>query len=174
MSPLDPMGMGAGMTSTGALTVRATGVHLVFTQPVSAPGVPAQYVEHILGEVFVDSLAAPAPPVPSLDLSLSGSSSLSPSSSCPGGRTRGASSGASASGSGSSGGGSTSSGSLTPAASGSISQGTTSGSTGTSLPAAFAMALRKPLWLLLAYLVWQTLVVGTGWSLWNWRREEAS
>jgi hypothetical protein len=30
------------------------------------------------------------------------------------------------------------------------------------------------LWLLLAYLVWQALVVGTGASLWNWRREEAA
>jgi hypothetical protein len=38
------------------------------------------------------------------------------------------------------------------------------------VPARFATALRKPLWLLLAYLVWQALVVGTGWSLWNWRR----
>jgi hypothetical protein len=33
--------------------------------------------------------------------------------------------------------------------------------------------LRKPLWLLLAYLVWQALVIATGTSLWNWRRGEA-
>ena len=49
-----------------------------------------------------------------------------------------------------------------------------SSSGGNSLPAAFAAALRKPLWLLLAYLVWQALVIATGWSLWNWRRGEAS
>jgi hypothetical protein len=30
--------------------------------------------------------------------------------------------------------------------------------------------LRKPLWLLLAYVLWQTLVIGTGVSLWSWRR----
>jgi hypothetical protein len=42
--------------------------------------------------------------------------------------------------------------------------------TANSLPARFASALHKPLWLLLAYVVWQLLVVGTGWSLWNWRR----
>jgi hypothetical protein len=34
--------------------------------------------------------------------------------------------------------------------------------------------LKKPLWLLLAYVLWQALVVGTGVSLWNWRRGEAS
>ena len=56
------MGLGTGMTNSGAETVTATGVHVVFTQPVNQPGVPAQYVEHILGEVFVDSLATPATP----------------------------------------------------------------------------------------------------------------
>jgi hypothetical protein len=71
-------------------------------------------------------------------------------------------------------GGSSSSGSLSPSASafGSTSQ-PTSGSTGSSLPAAFAAALRKPLWLLLAYVLWQAIVIGTGVSLWNWRRGEA-
>jgi hypothetical protein len=42
------------------------------------------------------------------------------------------------------------------------------------MPARFASALRKPLWLLLAYVVWQLLVIGTGWSLWNWRRGGAT
>ena len=54
-------------------TITATGVHVAFAQPVDAPGVPAQFVEHILGEVFVDSLAAPAGPAPSLDLGGGGS-----------------------------------------------------------------------------------------------------
>jgi hypothetical protein len=57
---------------------------------------------------------------------------------------------------------------------GSTSQPTSATSTGNSLPARFATALRKPLWLLLAYVVWQLLVIGTGWSLWNWRRGGAS
>jgi hypothetical protein len=42
-----------------------------------------------------------------------------------------------------------------------------------SLPARLAAALTKPLWLLLAYVLWQALVIGTGASLWYWRRGEA-
>jgi hypothetical protein len=38
----------------------------------------------------------------------------------------------------------------------------------------FAAALRKPLWLLLAYVFWQAIVIGTAASLWNWRRSGAS
>jgi hypothetical protein len=72
-------------------------------------------------------------------------------------------------------GGPASSSSLSPSAStvGSTSQPSAS-STGNSLPAAFAAALRKPLWLLLAYVLWQALVIGTGASLRNWRRDGAS
>ena len=171
-------GPGAGTNNAGEETVTATGVHIVFTQPVSPSGVPAQFVEHILGEVFVDSLAAPATALPNIPFS---SSSLSSSSSsCLGGghshlRTSG--SGLTAGGSSSSiaGSASSGSGSVSPSASGfgSSSQPNAS-STGTSLPARFATALRKPLWLLLAYVVWQLLVIGTGWSLWNWRRGGAS
>jgi hypothetical protein len=153
-------------------------LHVVFTQPVNQSGVPAQYVEHILGEVFVDSLAVPAGAPPDLGNlgfgSSSFSSSSSPSSSCHG---SGHSSGASTAGGSSSAGGSNSSSSLSPSGSafGSASQpGSSSGSTGNSLPAAFAAALRKPLWLLLAYLLWQVLVIGTGASLFNWRRDGAS
>jgi hypothetical protein len=168
-------------------------VHLVFTQPVNQSGVPAQFIEHILGEVFVDSLAVPAGNPPGLDLSSPGSSSssLSSASSCGGGghsRKTAAGSGsaagggapiaggsASTAGGTSLAGGSTAPGSLTPSGSafGSNSQPSAS-STGNSLPAAFASLLRKPLWLLLAYVLWQALVVATGASLWNWRRDEAS
>jgi hypothetical protein len=183
-SPFDPTGLGS---SASEETVTATGVHLVFTQPVNQSGVPAQFVEHILGEVFVDSLAVPAGNPP--DLSLSSSlSSTSPSSSssfsassCGGGHSsKTTAGGASTSGgSGSTIGGSSSAGGST--ASGSLPSGSAlgatsqpgSGSTGNSLPAAFAAALRKPLWLLLAYVLWQALVIGTGASLWNWRRGEA-
>jgi hypothetical protein len=174
------MGPNTGTSGTGAQTVTATGVHVVFTQPVNQSGVPAQYVEHILGEVFVDSLAVPAGALPDLGFSASSSSfssSSSPSSSCQSGGQSGG--GSSTAGGSSSVGGSNASGSLSPSAStfGSTSQpGSTSGSspTGNSLPAAFASALRKPLWLLLAYIVWQALVIGTGASLWNWRRDGAA
>jgi hypothetical protein len=155
------------------MTVSATGLHVLFAPPARQAGVPAQHAEYVLGEVFLDSLAVPAAPLTDLDLS---SSLLS--SSCPGGgQSSGTASGASSlgAGGGSSAGGATASGSLSSDASafGSASQ-PTSGSSGNSLPAAFAEALRKPLWLLLAYVVWQALVIGTGVSLWNWRRGDAS
>ncbi|HET7567851.1 MAG TPA: hypothetical protein VFJ91_07665, partial [Gaiellaceae bacterium] len=44
------------------------------------------------------------------------------------------------------------------------------GSTQQSIPQAFVSALRKPVWLLVAYLVWQALVIATGASLWSWRK----
>jgi len=146
--------------STNEEAVTASGLHVAFTQPVDAPGVPAQYAEHVFGEVFVDSLAAPAGPIPKLKLSglgLSGSKN--------GGGTSGFGSG---SGSGSiSGttGGSTSSGygSSSPTA------GTTGSTASQAAPASFTSLLTKPTWLLIAYLVWQAMVVGTGASLWRWR-----
>jgi hypothetical protein len=163
------MGLNSGTSSSGAETVTATGVHVVFTQPVNQPGVPAQYVEHILGEVFVDSLAVPAPPAPNLDLS----SSSSFSSACLG-HSRGTTSGGGlTSGGSASAAGSGSSSSLSPSASG-FGSASQPSSTGNSLPAAFAAALRKPLWLLLAYVLWQAIVIATGVSLWNWRRGGAS
>jgi hypothetical protein len=179
-------GTDGGAPSSAEETVTATGLHVVFTQPVSPPGVPAQYVQHILGEVYVDSLAVPAPPLPDLGLSTGGGSS------CLGGghghrsKTAGGASaaggggsatgGSAATGGGSStAGGSASSGSLAPSGSSLTSSsqpGSSSG--GRSLPAELASALRKPLWLLLAYLAWQALVVATGVSLWGWRREGAA
>ena len=163
-----------GMTSSGGMTISATGLRVVFTQPAGQSGVPAQHAEYNLGEVFLDSLAVPAGPLPDLDL-LSSSSPLS--SSCVGGSDpSGATSGAASTGGGSlSAGGSTSSSTLSPSASefGATSQPVSS-STGNSLPVAFAAALKKPLWLLLAYVLWQAIVIGTGVSLWNWRRGEAA
>jgi mucin-2 len=178
-SPFNPSGAG---TNSAEETVTATGLHVVFTQPVNESGVPAQYAEHILGEVFVDSLAVPAGPPPSLDLtsplSSSSSSSSFSASTCGGGHSSKTTAGgaSTAGGSGSTAGGSSSvGGSTSPGAlsSSGSTLGSGSSSTGNSLPAVFATALRKPLWLLLAYLVWQALVLGTGASLWNWRRGEA-
>jgi hypothetical protein len=124
---------------------------VLFTQPVQQSGVPSQNAEHVFGEVFADSLASPAPPVPKLKLS---------------GSLIGGSSGGGASGLGSGGvgtGGSTSS---------TYGSSPTSGSTGgasQSLPASFMSLLSKPTWLLIAYLIWQAMVIGTGVTLWRWR-----
>lgn len=144
------------------LTITATGVHVKFTQPVDQSGVPAQYFEHILGEVFVDSLAAPAGPVPKFKFSSGGKSTVvsGGSSSSSGGGIVG---GSSSSIPGTGGGGSSSY----------SSPGTSSGSTGTpsesSTPTVLTSALSKPMWLLAAYLVWQALAIATGASLWRWR-----
>jgi hypothetical protein len=180
-------------------TVIATGVHVAFTQPVEAAGVPAQYVEHILGEVYVDSLAQPASALPDLGLDLStvsgdgslfGSSSGASSGSClTGGRsgTKGTKSSGGTLGGGSTGGGPTPpASSSAPSSSGFASgssqptSGVLAGSTGEPVaatgtapaasPMGFLSALKKPLWLLVIYLVWQVLMLVTGVSVWHWYR----
>jgi hypothetical protein len=130
------------------LQVTATGVHVKFTQPVGASGVPAQFAEHILGEVFADSLAAPAGPIPKLNLGGAGSVVGT-------GTTGSGSVGSSTTGAYSTTG-------STPASS------STSGAS-QSLPAAFIGMLSKRTWFLLAYFLWQSLVIGTGASLYYWR-----
>src|SRR5207245_2121270 len=100
---------------------------------------------HIVGEVFADSLAAPAPPIPKLSSGGTGSSI-----GAVGGGTAGLSGGTSF-GSGSS--------------YGSGSTGATAGSS----PSAFTALLNKPAWLLAAYLAWQAFMLATGASLWRWR-----
>jgi hypothetical protein len=179
-------GTPAGGSDSSEEKVTATGVHVVFTQPVDQPGVPAQYVQHILGEVSVDSLATPAGPLPNLNLSSLNLTSVNSCGSKGGhaGRTK-KSGGASKGGGGSSAGGSTSSSSPSASGFGSTSSGPTSssltgsasqpvssltGNAGQAFPTRLAAALRKPLWLLLAYLLWQALMIGTGWSLWRWHR----
>jgi hypothetical protein len=137
------------------LTITATGVHVAFVQPADAPGVPSQFVDHIVGEVFVDSLAAPAPPIPSLNFA-GGNGSAS-------GET--ASGGSFGSGSGStgfsSGGGSSSGYASQPASSGSAAQAS-------SAPSLLSALTNRPTWLLVGFLVWQTLLIGTGVSLRHW------
>ena len=150
-------------------TVTATGVHVVFDQPIDQSGIPAQNVEHILGEVYVDSLASPGTPVGKLpNLGLSGSSSSSS------GSSGGSGTASSASGSG---GGVVGSTGVASTGTGYSSTGT-AGSTGTTSPQAgsqspvqtfLASFARKPLWLLFSYFVWQALVIGTGASLWYLR-----
>jgi hypothetical protein len=139
------------------LTITATGVHVAFVQPADAPGVPSQYVDHIVGEVFVDSLAAPAPPIPSLNFGGSGAGSA------VGGTASGGSFGSGSGSTGfSSGGGSSSSGySSQPASSGSAAQAS-------SAPSLLSALTNRPTWLLVGFLVWQTLLIGTGVSLRHW------
>jgi hypothetical protein len=174
----DQSGMTSSSGSNGLFTlgttnnaaeekVTATGVHVVFTQPVTPPGVPAQHVEHILGEVSLDSLAVPAAKIPKFGLKLSSSSS---SSSCLGGKLGG--SGTNTSSGLSSAGGSTSSGSPSGFSSGSTASAQpTSSSTGGALPERLASILKKPLWVLVAFLLWQALAVGTAVSLLRWRKD---
>ena len=131
--------------SANELTITATGVHVAFTQVVNQAGVPAQTVDHIVGEVFADSLAAPAPPLPSLSFGAAG---------LPTGLTGGT---AGVPGGTSFGTGSSSAGS------------DVTGTPGGSAPSAFTTLLGKPAWLLAAYLVWQALILATGASLWRWR-----
>jgi hypothetical protein len=135
------------------MTITATGIHVVYTQPANQPGVPSQSVEHIYGEVFADSLASPAPPMPKFHLGGGGGS-----------KGGGGGGGGSSSGGGYGGAGSSGSGSGSGYGSGSGSTTTTPGT-----PASFATIFGKPLWLLIAYLVFQTIVLATGATLWRWR-----
>jgi hypothetical protein len=183
------MGTASDGTDSSELRITATGVHVVFTQPVDQAGVPAQYVQHILGEVSLDSLAVPAGPAPNLNLDLN-------SSPCG---VKGAhavktkiSGGSSKAGGGAAGGGSSAAGGSTPSSSlagtrtasaSTASPGATSSLTGESQPASSAtgsvgqasptglvsVLRKKPLWLLLAFLVWQALMISTGVTLWKWR-----
>jgi len=132
--------------SRNELAITATGVHVVFVQPVNQSGVPSQTVDHIVGEVYADSLASPAPPLPKLSL---GGTSSPPS--VTGGGTTGGSGGTSFGSSASS------SSSATPAAA------------AAAPPSFITTALSKPAWLLVAYLVWQGIMIATGVSLWRWR-----
>lgn len=170
------------------MTITATGLHVVFTQPAGAPaGVPAQNSEHILGEVFLDSLAVPGVPFSagSLDLNLNSNSSSpsSPSSgsSCLGGIAGGKKSGGVAAG-GLTAGGSNAAGSLASSGSGlgsgygSTSQpgsGSSAGPLGAALGQVASWVRHKPTWLLLSYLVWQALALAAAASLWKWQGEGA-
>jgi len=188
-------------TTNGEETIDATGLHVVFTQPVSAPGAPTQFAEHILGEVYVDSLAVLGQPLPNLDLNSPGgplaggaTTTKTGTKTKPKPKTKKlrATGGLSKRGRGSSAGGSTASGTFPSSSSGFGSPQPSSSSTGyasqpsssstgapqtnasQSIPATVASALKKPWWLLIAYLVWQALAIAAGTTLWSWRRGEAT
>jgi hypothetical protein len=152
-------------TSGNQATVVATGIHVDVQQPPTAPGVPTQFVEHTVGEVFADSLAVPATPLPELlPLSAAAATGAGQSDSSTGGRA-----GTTASSLGGSGAGGTSSPSS--------STSTPRGGTGAHLSPGMVttgVAPQKPLWLLLLYFMWQALVIGTAVSLWWWRAARAA
>ncbi|HEY0408808.1 MAG TPA: hypothetical protein VGE42_00930, partial [Candidatus Dormibacteraeota bacterium] len=154
------------VTSSGnQVTVDATGIHVDVQQPPTAPGVPTQFVEHTVGEVFADSLAVPATPLPELlsllSLPASGTASAGTGQSGP----SVGSTGSSLMGSGGTGGGASS-----PPGSTSATRGGAGARSGLAPGMVTTGVTReKPLWLLLLYFMWQALVLGTAVSLWWWR-----
>lgn len=184
-------------TKDGEETIDATGVHVYFTQPINAPGAPSQFAEHILGEVYVDSLAVLAQPLQAPGFGDS-SSQLGGGKTKPGAATKSKagtpakgggtgtaathSAGTPISGSTSSGAfpssGSEISGSVQPEASSSFGSpslpASPTGGSAQAAPSGFVSAVKKPVWLLIGFLIWLGLSGATGWSLWKWRREGAS
>jgi hypothetical protein len=179
------------------VTLDAVGVLIRLAPASPAPGVPANFTAMAVGEVFADSLAVPGeangelddglPDVgpdtgslspPSTETGAAGPSDLSSAaggetgltSGGSGGLTSGASGGASFA-SGSSGSTSGSSG----AALGSNGASTTAPSAGLAAPASARRLVghEKPTKLLLLYLLWQSLVIGTVASLYLWRKAAA-
>jgi len=141
-------------TSTAQETVTATGVRVSETQP----GPPQQTVQHTLGYVFADNLAVPS--AAAVDLGGLGAGSLGGSGLATGsGYVPGTEGSPATLGS--------------PGSPGTTAPGTTTAPPAgkSSLPAAPASSLikNKPLWLLLLYFMWQSLLVGTLCSIWWWR-----
>jgi len=129
-------------TSQGASEhVDAVGVLVQWVQPaaLTPPGVPSQFLDHYLGEVVIDNEAMLAAPTSSGAYAPFG-----------GGTTFSSSIG----------------GYTGPAASGPVSAPPASHS---SRPAGIRITPAHPLWLLLLYLAWQALMIGTAASLYLWR-----
>jgi hypothetical protein len=179
------------------LTLDAVGVLIRLAPASPAPGVPAEFTALAVGEVFADSLAVPGAAGGELDDGLPGDiggeagSLTSPPSDT--GATAGQADLARASGAvaaagpafasdaGSFGNGT----SGLSGASGSGTSGSALGSGGSSTPAGRSSRLAspaaarrlvgrlKPTSLLLLYLIWQSLVIGTVASLYLWRKAAA-
>ena len=147
------------------MSIDAVGVIIRFAPPSPAPGVPAQFTSMAVGEVFVDSLA-----VPGGDGLLDDGLSYDPISGelLPDGSFGdvGLFGGAFGSDDDSFGNGSRS---------GSSRPGSASGSrAGSQLASGRLVTNDKPILLLLLYLLWQSLVIGTVVSLHLWRKAEAA
>jgi hypothetical protein len=150
-------------TSGNQATVVASGIHVDVQQAPTAPGVPTQFVEHTIGEVFADSLAVPATPLAELLPLLP----LSPAAS--GGAGQSGPSGGTAGTAVSSLGGSGAGGTSYPSSSTSSPRGGTGAHSVSPGLVTTGVTRQKPLWLLLLYFMWQALVIGTAVSLWWWR-----
>jgi hypothetical protein len=166
------------------LTLDAVGVLIRLAPAAPAPGVPANFTAMAVGEVFADALAVPGEggvelgglsgvsgetgslTSPSTDTGTAGPSDLSSASGDTGstGTASGGSTGGASFGSGSSG-----------AALGSNGAASSSPSARVAAPAAARrlVAHEKPTKLLLLYLLWQSLVIGTVASLYLWRKAAA-
>lgn len=154
-------------SSNNQVTVDATGIHVDVAQPPTAPGVPRQFADHTLGEVYADSLAVPAAPAGDLLPLLPVTSGAAGGGGATGGST-GATSGE-GSGTAGSGGLGGNGGTAYPTSPG---QSPHSGSSNRATsPALFTTGVikEKPLWLLFLYFAWQALIIGTAVSLWWWR-----
>lgn len=132
--------------------VDAVGVQVGWVQPaaLTPSGVPSQFVTHTLGEVVVDNEATLAAP---------SASSLLGGAFTPLGDGAGFA--------GLTGGGATSTSTTLPA--GSSAPAATAPPRHQSTPTAVRIATAKPTWLLLLYLAWQALLIGTAASIYLWR-----
>lgn len=119
----------------------AVGVLVQWTQPaaVTPSGVPSQFVDHYLGEVVLDNEAMLAPPTSLGGLTPFGGTTLS-----------------------------SSTGGFTGVAS-APSSPSSSAANHPSRPAGVRITFPHPLWVLLLYLAWQALMIGTAASVYLWR-----
>ena len=177
------------------LTLDAVGVLIRFAPASPAPGVPANFTALAVGEVFADSLAVPgeagggelddgvpdvgadpgAISAPSTDTGSTGDiTTAAPDLSTAYGDSgsAGASTGTVPTAGGSFGSGSSSGTPVSGAALGSIGASSSGRSARLASPAAsrHLVGHEKPTKLLLLYLIWQSLVIGTVASLFLWRK----
>jgi hypothetical protein len=137
-------------------TVSATGVHVTFQQQGAVGGIPQQYFDYALGEVFADSLAAPGTPPGS------GAAVLGANGSAPSGPTSefipGTPGAPAVPG--------------TPGGASLAASGPAAQSAPTQAIGGRRIVSEQPLWLLLFYFMWQAALIGTAASLWWWRMAE--
>jgi hypothetical protein len=137
---------GQNMTS-----VEATALRVRWRGGDIAPGVPASFIEHDLGEAFAFSLAVPSAVLPTIPTAVGAATGAAPTTIfIPGTAPIPGSPGTSGTGGG---------------------YAMPSPQT-QALPATRAVA-EKPLWLLLLYFAWQSSIIGAAASLWYWRAEAA-